>query len=389
MAPQERSMLIFQNAVLIFMATLIAFVVFIVDLNTSTTVAVAGLYSIVILYSWLLPGKYASIYTALGCTLLTVISVIQRNEISIQTGDLNGLNMIISIVVIWTCVTLVFIAKSSFSSLESINRQLSNSTAELLEKVKELDRQQEELSAHKVKLEDLNVELVAKNRELERFTSIASHDLQEPLRTIGNMTQLISKKYYTNFDEQGKKILDYVTTATNRMTNLIRGLLEFSRIGNKRQTQNVDCQELIRIIVLDLNAALKNSAGQIIFNQLPVVNGNPIELRILFQNLISNALKFRKSEVPPVIEVSAKENSSHFEFCVKDNGIGIDTEDFEKIFFIFQRLHPTEEYEGTGLGLAYCRKIVELHGGKIWINSSQGSGSSFYFTLTKSHEREN
>ncbi|HSF54066.1 MAG TPA: ATP-binding protein [Algoriphagus sp.] len=382
-------MLIFQNAVLIFMATLIAFVVFIVDLNTSTTVAVAGLYSIVILYSWLLPGKYASIYTALGCTLLTVISVIQRNEISTQTGDLNGLNMIISIVVIWTCVTLVFIAKSSFSSLESINRQLTQSSALLLEKVKELDTKQEELQANKVQLESLNGDLIAKNRELERFTSIASHDLQEPLRTIGNMTLLISKKYYTNFDDQGKKILDYVTTATNRMTNLIKGLLEFSRIGNKRETRIVDCQEIMRTVVMDFDAALVAAKGKIIVSQLPTVAGNPIELRMLFQNLIGNALKFRKADVPPVIEVSAKEYGAYHEFCVKDNGIGIDREDFEKIFYIFQRLHPTEDYEGTGLGLAYCRKIVELHGGKIWINSSLGSGSSFYFTLTKSHERKN
>ena len=237
-------------------------------------------------------------------------------------------------VVIWTCVTLVFIAKSSFSSLESVNNQLSESSAKLLEKVKELDVQQQELSKHKLKLEILNEDLLVKNRELERFTSIASHDLQEPLRTIGNMTQLISRKYYPNFDDQGRKVFDYVTNATKRMTNLIQGLLEFSRIGIKRVTEYVDCQELLDNIVLDFEAALIATKGKITIKKLPSLRGNPIELRILFQNLIGNGLKFRKRDDSPVIEVSAKDGGSYVEFCIKDNGIGIDEGDYEKYFDI-------------------------------------------------------
>ena len=254
----------------------------------------------------------------------------------------------------------------------------------MLEKVKQLDVKQEELSEHKRLLENMNEDLMVKNRELERFTSIASHDLQEPLRTIGNMTQLMAKKYFTNVDDQGKKILNYVSNATNRMTILIKGLLEFSRIGNKRETLEVDCHEIVRTIVLDFDAALKAVNGTIKFMKLPVIGGNPVEIRMLFQNLISNGLKFRKPNEPPVINVSANESETHVEFCTNDNGIGIDETDHAKIFFIFQRLNPTEEYEGTGLGLAYCRKIVELHGGKIWIKSKKGVGSSFYFTLAKS-----
>lgn len=383
MHSKHRSMILFQNAALIFMATLFAGVIFLVDMQTDGTVAVASMYAVVILYSWLLPGKYASIYTAAVCTFLTIISVLQTGEMVANSSDLSNINMVISLVVIWTCVTLVSIAKSSFTSLEGINNQLSISSAELLEKLKELDVQQQELSDHKIQLENLNEDLLVKNRELERFTNIASHDLQEPLRTIGNMTQLISKKYYNQFDDQGKKILDYVTTATKRMTLLIRGLLEFSRIGNIRETEKVDCQELVRNIVLDLDATIKAVNGIIKISELPPVKGNLVELRMLFQNLISNGLKFRKPDVSPIIAVSAKETNTYVEFCVEDNGIGIEETDYEKIFLIFQRLHATEDYEGTGLGLANCRKIVELHGGKIWIDSKKGAGTSFYFTLDK------
>ncbi len=383
MLRQKRSVILIQNAVLIFLAAFIASIIFMVDLRADSTVAIASMYSIVILYSWLLPGKRATIYTALICTTLTIISASQSEEMAVNPNEMSKVNIIISLVVIWICVIMVFIAKSGFTSLEAINKQLSENSITLLEKVKELDLQQEELSAHKRKLENLNADLIAKNRELERFTSIASHDLQEPLRTIGNMTQLISRKYATNFDDQGKKILDYVTHATARMTVMIKGLLEFSRIGNKRETEKVDCMELLRNIVLDFDATLKASKGTIIFHELPAVKGNPVELRMLFQNLISNGLKFRKKDEPPTIEVSAKDNNTYVEFCIKDNGIGIDEADFEKIFFIFQRLNPVEQYEGTGLGLAYCRKIVELHGGKIWINSVKGIGSSFHFTLSK------
>ena len=383
MLTQQRSVVLIQNAVLIFLAAFIACIIFMVDLRADSTIAIASMYSIVILYSWLLPGKRATIYTAAICTVLTIISASQSEEMAVNPNELYKVNILISLVVIWICVIMVFIAKSGFTSLEAINKQLSEKSITLLEKVKELDLQQEELSAHKRKLENLNADLIAKNRELERFTSIASHDLQEPLRTIGNMTQLISRKYATNFDDQGKKILDYVTHATTRMTVMIKGLLEFSRIGNKRETVEVNCQEVVHTIVLDFDAALKAVQGTITVHELPKIKGNPVELRMLFQNLISNGLKFRKADTPPVIEVSAKDNSTHVEFCIKDNGIGIEQADHEKIFMIFQRLNPLEQYEGTGLGLAYCRKIVELHGGKIWINSTKNVGSAFYFTLTQ------
>jgi signal transduction histidine kinase len=383
MLSNRKSLKLLQNFVLILLATIIAVIIFIIDLHTSSNVAVASIYTIVILYSWLLPGKFASIYAAIICSVMTFAAVILSNEMASNASDLSKMNMVISLVVIWISVILVFIAKSSFASLEGINIQLSNSSDQLLEKVKKLNEQQWELSSQKLQLEKLNEDLLIKNRELERFTSITSHDLQEPLRTIGNMTQLISKKYNSHFDDQGKKILDYINSATNRVTIMIRGLLEFSRIGNKREIKTVDCQKLVENILLDFNAVLEANSGKIKIHNLPKVYGNPVELRMLFQNLISNGLKFKKKDVDPIVEVSAKEGNEHVEFCVTDNGIGLAKEDYGKIFLIFQRLHSTDDYEGTGLGLAYCRKIVELHGGKIWINSDEGIGSSFHFTLAK------
>lgn len=377
-------MMFIQNVVLIFIASVIAGVIYIVDFQTGSSLAVASLYALVILYNWLLPSKYASIYAAIGCSFLTILSTTTQSvEMSVDSSELSHLNTIISLVVIWICVMLVMIAKSSFTSLENSNRDLTKNSSMLLEKVKELDEKQQELSRHKVKLEELNGELKVKNQELERFTSIASHDLQEPLRTIGNMTQLIDKKYHNQIDEQGKKMLNYVSTATTRMTNLIKGLLDFSRIGNNRQIQVVDIQELVSTIREDLDAILKTVNGTIHFKNLPKIKGHPLELRVLFQNLISNGLKFKKQDTPPSVEIFAQEKPTHFEFCVKDNGIGIDDAHYEKIFLIFQRLHSLDDFEGTGLGLAYCRKIVELHGGKIWINSKKEVGSSFFFTIEK------
>jgi light-regulated signal transduction histidine kinase (bacteriophytochrome) len=378
----------FQKTTLILVTSTIAGLIFMADLYTGSEVAIASMYAVVILYSWVLPGRYSSIYAALACSVLTVISAFQNPVSDGVPEQLYALNWVISLVVIWTCLTLVFIAKSSFANLEEINRRLAVSSAALLEKVKELDTQKLELSENKRKLEALNADLIVKNRELERFTSIASHDLQEPLRTIGNMTQLISRKYYESFDDHGKKILEYVTTAATRMTALVKGLLEFSRIGSKRFVQKVNLEELVQNIVLDFEVVIKAAEAKLVAESLPSIQGNPVELRMLFQNLIGNALKFRKEGLQPIVEISAVDRGELVEFCVRDNGIGIDPSDYEKVFFIFQRLNSNEKYEGSGLGLAYCRKIVELHGGKIWIDSTKGMGSSFYFTLKKSYDRE-
>lgn len=223
--------------------------------------------------------------------------------------------------------------------------------------------------------------LEAKNKELEQFAYIASHDLQEPLRTVTSFTEMLAQEYEDKFDEQGKQMMDYITQAGARMRQLIKGLLDYSRLGHNSKQRDVDCNQIVESVREDLAKALDESSATLKVKKLPTVQGYEIELRLLFQNLISNALKFRQPGLPPKVEVGARKNKDHWEFSVKDNGIGIANAYKEKVFLIFQRLNTREEYDGTGIGLANCRKIVDLHDGMIWVDSEAGKGSTFFFTI--------
>lgn len=237
-------------------------------------------------------------------------------------------------------------------------------------------------------MELFSQQLQNKNKELEQFIYVASHDLQEPLRTITSFSELLLVKYKDQFDETGKKSLRFILEATGRMSQLIKGLLDYGRLGNSNEVEEIDCNMLIGELKNDLAVTLKDSNTQVEFNTLPVIRGYKVELRLLFQNLISNAMKFRKADVIPKIEINSISKKDEVVFGIKDNGIGIAKEHQERIFEIFQRLHNRTEYEGTGIGLAHCRKIVELHGGRIWVESEMGNGSSFYFTIPKSINHE-
>lgn len=225
--------------------------------------------------------------------------------------------------------------------------------------------------------------IVASNNELGQFAYIASHDLQEPLRTISNYTELLKQKNSSQLDESGLKYLHTVSTATHRMQSLIKGLLDYSRIGNTIQRAPVDCNSLVRDVLTDLSMSIQESNAEIIIEKLPVVMGYP-ELKNLFQNLLSNAVKFRSKTRKAVICIRCVELNDEYKFAVEDNGIGISSRFYDKIFTIFQKLHSAKEYEGTGIGLAHCKKIVEMHGGKLWVESLEGAGSIFYFTVPKS-----
>jgi PAS domain S-box-containing protein len=233
-------------------------------------------------------------------------------------------------------------------------------------------------------------EIDAKNKELEQFTFIASHDLQEPLRTISNFAGLLSKQYAGKvLDENADKYLHYMIQSASRMKDLITGLLYYSRIGKERVLEIADCNLLINEVLADLTIAINESGAQITVNKLPQLHIYASELKQLFQNLISNAIKFNKPGNIPQISISAQKVNGIWQFAFKDNGIGIEPVNFEKIFIIFQRLHNKSEYEGTGIGLAHCKKIVELHNGKIWINSAINTGSTFFFTInTHPDEKE-
>ncbi|MEO6456570.1 MAG: PAS domain S-box protein, partial [Ginsengibacter sp.] len=230
-------------------------------------------------------------------------------------------------------------------------------------------------------LEIKNNQLEIKNKEMEQFAYIASHDLQEPLRTTSSFVGLLQKQYKGQLDERADKYFNYILDASDRMKALIKNLLDYSRIGNKKDLEQVDCKAVLQDVLADLHVAIQEAKADISYVPLPVINGYPNEIKQLFQNLLINAIKFRKKDTVPQIIISVQKSDSAWEFIFKDNGIGIAEEHREKIFNIFQRLHTRTEYEGSGIGLSYCKKIVELHHGKIWIESTPGLGSTFHFTI--------
>lgn len=226
-------------------------------------------------------------------------------------------------------------------------------------------------------------ELAASNVELERFAYVASHDMQEPLRMITSFLQLFRKKYQDNIDETAEQYLHFVMDGADRMKRLITDLLEYSRIGsNKGVAESIDIDQLMKEVQEVFVNRIAECEATIICKNLPVIMGNKTQLFQLFQNLVGNALKYIGKD-KPIIIVSGQEEENHFLFSVEDNGIGIKPMFFDKIFVLFQRLHHKHQYSGTGIGLSVCKKIVEKHGGKIWVTSEPEKGSIFYFTISK------
>jgi PAS domain S-box-containing protein len=226
-------------------------------------------------------------------------------------------------------------------------------------------------------------ELVRSNTELEQFAYIASHDLREPLRTITSYVQLLDSRYRTQLDGEALEFISFVVDGAKRMDQLIQDLLAFSRVGNaKLDFERVSVQDTLDIVLVHLQDTIEREHAEITWDALPEVKANQTQLVQLFQNLLGNAIKFRGAENPR-IHISVKKHKQGWLFSVKDNGIGIDLKYAEKIFVIFQRLHARGQYEGTGIGLAICKKIIERHGGEIWFESEPGSGSVFYFTIGK------
>jgi two-component system CheB/CheR fusion protein len=231
------------------------------------------------------------------------------------------------------------------------------------------------------KLTEQNELLGNENIELEQFAYLASHDLQEPLRTIKSFASLLVRKYSDKFDEEGKEYLDFIMEGAGRMADLIRSLLEHSRIGKGAVISKIDANKLLVLVQSDLDTLIKEKDAIIQSTTLPIIDAYSIEFELLLQNLIRNAIKFQKQDTQPVIKINAILKGNDWEFSVRDNGIGIPKDKLEDIFVIFRRLHLRSAYEGTGLGLAHCKKIIELHGGKVWVESTLGEGSCFYFTI--------
>ena len=226
-------------------------------------------------------------------------------------------------------------------------------------------------------------ELERKNKELEQFAYVASHDMQEPLRTTSSFVALLRKQYKGKLDENADKYLDYIVQSSDRMKVLIKDLLDYSRLGREKETRQVDCNSIVEQVKADLNRVIRESKAEVKTGNLPLLDGFPTELKLLFQNLVSNSIKFHRPGVPPVVEVNSNQRNGVWEFSISDNGIGIEPQYLDRIFVIFQRLHNRTDYEGSGIGLAHCKKIVELHGGRIWVESEPGVGSTFFFTISE------
>jgi len=224
-------------------------------------------------------------------------------------------------------------------------------------------------------------ELARSNAELEQFAYVASHDLQEPLRMVAAYTQLLRERYRGKLDENADKYIEYASEGAVRMQTLIHDLLAFSRVSRKTSTSgSVDCDAAMAEVMMSMGPAIQESGAAVTYDALPAVWAERSQITQLFQNLIGNAIKFRGKEAPE-ISVHAEKDGSQRLFSVSDNGIGIDPEQAENIFVVFQRLHTRTEYPGNGIGLAICKKIVERCGGKIWVEAHSGGGSTFKFTL--------
>ncbi len=246
-----------------------------------------------------------------------------------------------------------------------------------------LERLNRQLHEEVATREQVQLLLEQSNAELERFAQVASHDLQEPLRTTANFTSLLKKRYNDQLDERAQRYIHFIVNGTARMQTLINDILAYSRLQTRQEElRAVDINELLLDVQRDLQLSIKKSRAKIISEQLPTVVGDAKRLGQVFQNLISNAIKYR-SERPLEIKVVGEEQEECWQFSVSDNGIGIEAEYFDRIFIVFQRLHTGSEYTGTGMGLAICKRIVERHHGTIWLTSEFGQGSTFYFTIRK------
>jgi PAS domain S-box-containing protein len=240
-----------------------------------------------------------------------------------------------------------------------------------------------ERKAAEAELRRAHDELARSNSELEQFAYVASHDLQEPLRMVSSYAQLLGRRYGDRLDGDAREFMAYIVDGAARMKQLIEDLLAYSRVGTRaRDFKPVAVDTALRRALFNLKSAVEEAGASVSYENLPTLPADELQLTQLFQNLIGNALKFRSASVPR-IHVSAAPKGGDWEFSVADNGIGIDPQYFERIFMVFQRLHGKAEYPGTGIGLAICKKVVERHGGRIWVSSKPGEGTTFHFTLPK------
>ena len=262
-------------------------------------------------------------------------------------------------------------------------RQYAQERDEAESKIQDLNKDlQSRIEERTAELQETNERLVRSNKDLTQFAYVASHDLQEPLRTVGSYAGLLGRRYEGKLDDQADKYIRFIVDGAKRMQNLVQDLLAYSRVGTQAlKFEPTDMNTVLQQAKDNLRLAIAERSAKIISDPLPHTISDAGMMTQVLQNLIGNAVKFSKPGESPVVQVSAKREGNELIFSVRDNGIGFESKYAERIFVIFQRLHQVGAYPGTGIGLAICQRIVEAHGGRIWAQSEPGNGSTFSFTL--------
>jgi signal transduction histidine kinase len=268
--------------------------------------------------------------------------------------------------------------------LLACRRTIKTYAIENKEKVDRLETEIEQRKQVEKTLKDTTVRLSRSNSDLQQFAYVASHDLQEPLRAVTGFLTLLTSTKAEKLDEESRGYIKHSVDGAQRMRSLVNDLLTYARVESKAKAfETVKLSAVLDNVKSDLAVAIDESSASVISDELPTVKGDATQLRQLFQNVIGNAIKFRKSTVAPEVQIRCTDENEHWLFAIKDNGRGFDMEHAERIFIIFQRLQGREEASGTGIGLSLCKRIVERHGGKIWVESKPDEGSTFFFTIPK------